>query len=67
MNPERAIEVARELAEAAGPTAVSAFWLVHDLFRAGMNAAIREVEITAPGVVIEDLRGDGGAVVEDRR
>lgn len=69
MNPEdiaeRARSIARDAATAAGLRGV--FGLVESIMLAAVAAAVREVVIEAPGITIEDLRTDGGAIVEDLR
>lgn len=68
-NPEAVAEAA--LAELrrripSGPLAWAARSL-ENVLRDCVVQAVREVAIAAPGVVIEDARQGGGAVIEDLR
>jgi hypothetical protein len=72
MSPEAiadlAIKYAREYATNSGDQRVAfAFAKVEDIVREAIQDAVREVNITAPGVVIEDRREHGGAIVSDLR
>ena len=58
---------ARSKAEAVSPSFAAAFRLVEAVVYAAANEIVTEVTISAPGVLVEDARQAGGAVVEDRR
>jgi len=60
------ISLARKAIDATGNDALSlAFDAVEPIIRQSVSDAVREVAISAPGVVLEDKRVHGGAVVED--
>lgn len=72
VNPEAiadlVVKYAREMAlDSKHQRLAFAFADVEAIVRQAVYLAIREVHITAPGVVIEDLREHGGAVVSDLR
>jgi hypothetical protein len=72
MSPEAVANVVvkhvRELVKAQGSQRLGfAFSLVEEYLLPALVGAIREVHISAPGVVIEDRREQGGAVVSDLR
>jgi hypothetical protein len=63
-----AIQLARErILDAHNAGMVVAFDVVQNYVRQAIHDAVREVHIAAPGVVIEDKREHGGAVVSDLR
>ncbi len=65
---ERIIDLAREQAVNSGDQRTAfAFSLVESIVRKVAIEAVREVHISAPGVVIEDRREHGGAIVSDLR
>ena len=61
------IAINEHVAQSKDQRVLFAFALVEDFVRLAAQNAIREVNITAPGVVIEDRREHGGAVVSDLR
>lgn len=72
MSPEAiadlAIRYVRERVAKQGNQRLSfALSLVEEYLIPAIRDAVREVHITAPGVVIEDLREHGGAIVSDLR
>lgn len=72
MTPESiadlALKLARERVKATGNQRLDfAFSLVEEYLIPAIRDAVREVHITAPGVVIEDRREHGGAIVSDLR
>lgn len=72
MTPEaiakRALKKVNELVKAQGNQRLDfALSLIEEYLIPALVDAIREVHISAPGVVIEDRREHGGAVVTDKR
>jgi hypothetical protein len=65
---ELAVRYARErILDAHNSGMVLAFDVVQNYVRQAIHDAVRDVRIAAPGVVIEDKREHGGAVVSDLR
>ena len=72
MSPEAiadaVVKTVRAAVKAQGKQRLDfAFSLVEEYLLPALVDAIREVHISAPGVVIEDRREHGGAIVSDLR
>jgi hypothetical protein len=64
----RAIQNVRALVKGRGNQRLDfALALVEEYLISALYAALHEVAISAPGVVIEDYREHGGAIVSDLR